>query len=459
MSEYDYDLFVIGAGSGGVRASRMSASLGARVAVAEDSDLGGTCVNVGCVPKKLMVYASHYHEDFAEARGFGWTMGEYRHDWSTLIARKDAEIARLNGIYGTLLKNAGVTLYKGRATVTGPHSVDVNGETITAERILIAVGGWPVKDSIPGAEHAITSNEFFYLDDVPKRVIVAGGGYIAVELAGIFNGLGAKTIQLYRGPKFLRGFDGDVRDHLTTEIQKKGIDLRVNTIIKTIEKREDRGLNVLLSDGSTVEADQVLFAIGRKPKTANLGLEPVGVDMTPKGAIKVNDDFQTSVPSIYALGDVIDRVALTPVAIGEGMVFAHNTYGNGGRKMDYSDIPTAVFSQPAIGTVGLSEEDALETYGEIDVYRSEFRPMKHTLSGSDERSFMKLIVDKASARVVGLHMVGPEAGEITQGFGVALKAGATKADFDATVGIHPTSAEEFVTMRDPETKTKAAAAE
>lgn len=456
MSDYDYDLFVIGAGSGGVRASRISASLGAKVAIAEDRDLGGTCVNVGCVPKKLMVYASHYHEDFEEAAGFGWTVGPRSFDWQTLIRNKDVEIKRLNGIYGSLLSNAGVELITGRATVTGPHSVSVNGKEYTAERILVAVGGWPSVPEIPGREHVITSNEFFHLDGLPNRVIVVGGGYIAVELAGIFNGLGASVTQLYRGANFLRGFDTDVRDFLAAEIRKKGIDLQFNANIASVEKNADGSLAATLEDGSVMQTDAVLYATGRTPKTTGLGLEAVGVELARNGAVIVNDDFQSSVPSIYALGDVIDRVALTPVAIAEGMAFAHNNYGKGGRKMDYRDIPTAVFSQPPIGTVGLSEADAVKKYGTVDVYRSEYRAMKHTLSGSGERSFMKLIVDKASDRVVGLHMIGPEAGEITQGFGVAMKAGATKADFDATVGIHPTSAEEFVTMRDPVVSAQAA---
>ena len=449
MGEYDYDLFVIGAGSGGVRASRMSASLGSKVAVAEERYLGGTCVNVGCVPKKLMVYASHYHEDFEEARGFGWTVGDSSFDWATLIENKNKEIARLNGIYGSLLSNAGVELYEARATIKGPHEVEVGGKTVTAERILVAVGGWPSIPDIPGKEHVASSNEFFYLPDLPKRTIVVGGGYIAVELAGILNGLGSDVTQLYRGPHFLRGFDDDVRTFLADEIRKKGIDLRFNSNIARVDKNADGSLKATLEDGSTQEADCILYATGRAPKTDGLGLENAGVELAKNGAIVVNDDFQSSVPSIYALGDVIDRVALTPVAISEGMVFAHNTYGKGGRKMDYRDIPTAVFSQPPIGTVGLTESEARAAYGDVTVYCSEFRAMKHTLSGASERSFMKLIVHPESDRVLGLHMVGPEAGEIVQGFGVAIKAGATKADFDATVGIHPTSAEEFVTMRDP----------
>lgn len=457
MSEYDYDLFTIGAGSGGVRASRISASLGARVAVAEDRYLGGTCVNVGCVPKKLMVYASHYSEDFEDAEGFGWTVGPRNFSWQKLIANKDKEIQRLNGIYGKLLSNAGVDLFEGRATIKGPHEVEVNGKTVTAERILVAVGGWPSVPDIPGKEHVITSNEFFHLEEMPKRVIVVGGGYIAVELAGVFNGLGAQVTQLYRGPKFLRGFDEDVRDFLASEIVKKGIDLRLNANISAVEKAADGTLTATLEDGSEMQADAILYATGRDPFTKGLGLEEVGVELAWNGAIVVNEDLQTSVPSIYALGDVIDRVALTPVAIAEGMVFAHNTYGKGGRKMSYRDIPTAVFSQPPIGTVGLTEEEARKKHGDIDVYKSDFRPMKHTLSGSEERSFMKLLVDRKTDRVIGLHMIGPDAGEITQGFGVAFKAGATKADFDETIGIHPTSAEEFVTMREPVAQVAAAA--
>ena len=456
--QYDFDLFVIGAGSGGVRAARMSATMGARVGIAEDWNLGGTCVNVGCVPKKLFVYASHFGEEFHEAAGFGWSVGDSQFDWKTLIANKNAEIGRLNGVYERLLDNAGVELFRARAKVVDPHTVDVGGKQVTAERILIATGGWPNTDDIPGKEYITTSNEVFFLDELPKRAIVAGGGYIAVEFAGILNGLGVETVQLYRGPLFLRGFDDDVRPFLRDEMIKKGVDLRFNTTIASIEKT-DGGLNVTLKDGSEIETDLVLFAIGRSPNTANLGLEEVGVELSKKGAIKVNEDFQTSVPSIYALGDVIDRVALTPVAIAEGMVFSHNTYKGESRKMDYRDIPTAVFSQPSIGTVGLTEAQAREEYGEVDIYRSEFRPMKHTLSGGEERTLIKMIVDRASDRVVGFHMVGPDAGEITQGIGVAFKAGATKADFDATIGIHPTSAEEFVTMRDPVPAPEAQAAE
>lgn len=449
MSSFDYDLFVIGAGSGGVRASRMAASkFGKRVAVAEDRHLGGTCVNVGCVPKKLLVYASHYSEDFHEAKGYGWTVGERSFDWRSLIANKDREIERLNGIYGNLLSNAGVDLIEGRATVVDANTVAVNGKHYTAEKILVAVGGWPVVPDIPGKEHVITSNEAFYLGDLPKRVIVVGGGYIATEFAGIFNGLGSQVTQLYRGPLFMRGFDQDVRTFLADEMRKKGVDLRFDSNIASVVKNDD-GLVATLEDGSTVETDVVMYATGRAPKVDGLGLENAGVEMRGNGAVAVNDAFQTSVPSIYALGDVTDRLQLTPVAIAEAMILVHNLYGGQNSKMDYDNVPTAVFSQPNIGTVGLTEEEAREKYGDVDVYKADFRPMKHTLSGSEERTLMKLIVDKASDRVVGLHMVGPDAGEITQGMGIAIKAGATKADFDATIGIHPTSAEEFVTMRDP----------
>ena len=448
MANYDYDLFVIGAGSGGVRASRMASSLGAKVAVAEDRYLGGTCVNVGCVPKKLMVYASHFSEDFENAEGFGWSVGARTFDWAALIAAKDKEISRLNDIYANLLDGAGVDLINGTASLEDAHTVRVGDKTYSAERILVAPGGWPSVPEIPGNEHIITSNEVFHLKELPERVLVVGGGYIAVEFAGIFNGLGRKVTQLYRGPMFLRGFDDDIREYLAGEIVKKGIDLRLNSNIASIEKLAG-GYKAILEDGSSIDTDLIMYATGRHPKTEGLGLEKAGVELAKNGAIIVDEDFKTNVDNIYALGDVIDRVALTPVAIGEAMALVHNIYASENNRMDYRDIPTAVFSQPNIGTAGLTEAQAREKYGAVDIYKSEFRPMKHTLSGSDERSFMKLIVDKASDRVVGVHMVGAEAGEMMQGIGIALKAGATKADFDATVGIHPTSAEEFVTMRTP----------
>jgi glutathione reductase (NADPH) len=458
MAEYDYDLFTIGAGSGGVRAARISATYGAKVGIAEDRYLGGTCVNVGCVPKKLLVYASHFAEVFEDAAGFGWTVGERKFDWSTLIDNKDKEISRLNGIYERMLGNAGVELHEGRATVVDPHTVSVNGKNYTAKYILVATGGWPSVPDIPGKEHAITSNEAFFLDDLPKRVIVVGGGYIAVEFAGIFNGLGSKVTQLYRGPHFLRGFDDDVRHFLADEMRKKGVDLQFNTNIARIEKRGD-ALLAEMEDGSEMEADVIMYATGRNPNARGIGLEEAGVELNGKGAVVVDDYFKTSVDSIYAIGDVIDRIALTPVAIAEGMVLADNLFRGGSGTMDYADVPTAVFSQPNIGTVGLTEAQAREKYGAVDIYTSSFKPMKHTLTGSDEQTFMKLIVDRASDRVIGFHIVGPDAGETTQGVGIAFKCGATKAQFDATVGIHPTAAEEFVTMREkvPDDAEKAAA--
>ena len=458
MAEYDYDLFTIGAGSGGVRAARISATYGAKVGIAEDHYLGGTCVNVGCVPKKLLVYASHFAEVFEDAAGFGWTVGERKFDWSTLIDNKDKEISRLNGIYERMLGNAGVELHEGRATVVDPHTVSVNGKNYTAKYILVATGGWPSVPDIPGKEHAITSNEAFFLDDLPKRVIVVGGGYIAVEFAGIFNGLGSKVTQLYRGPHFLRGFDDDVRHFLADEMRKKGVDLPFNTNIARIEKRGD-ALLAEMEDGSEMEADVIMYATGRNPNARGIGLEEAGVELNGKGAVVVDDYFKTSVDSIYAIGDVIDRIALTPVAIAEGMVLADNLFRGGSGTMDYADVPTAVFSQPNIGTVGLTEAQAREKYGAVNIYTSSFKPMKHTLTGSDEQTFMKLIVDRASDRVIGFHIVGPDAGETTQGVGIAFKCGATKAQFDATVGIHPTAAEEFVTMREkvPDDAEKAAA--
>ncbi|MBE9398595.1 glutathione-disulfide reductase [Pontibacterium sp. N1Y112] len=449
MADFDFDLFVIGAGSGGVRAGRMAAAMGVRVAVAEDRHLGGTCVNVGCVPKKLFVYASHYAEDFENARGFGWTSGEAQFDWPTLRDNKTKEIERLNGIYNNLLVNSGCELINGRATLVDAHTVAVGDKTYTAERILVAVGGWPNVPEFPGSEHVISSNEVFYLDEFPKRAIVVGGGYIAVEFAGIFAGLGAKTDLIYRGEMFLRGFDNEVREFTAEEVAKKDINLRFNTNITAIEKQTDGSLLATLTDGSTVEADAIMYATGRNPKVIGLGLEALGIEQGKNGAIVVNDQFQTNVPSVYAIGDVIDRVQLTPVALAEGMALVRNLYGGQDQKVDYDLIATAVFCQPNIGTVGLTEEQAREQYENVDVYKSNFRAMKHTLSGSDEKTFMKMLVDRDSDKVLGVHMVGPDAGEIIQGIAIALKAGATKAVFDSTIGIHPTAAEEFVTMREP----------
>lgn len=454
MFAYDFDLFVIGAGSGGVRAARMAAAKGVRVAVAEDRYMGGTCVNVGCVPKKLYVYASHYGEQFHEAAGFGWQVAKPTFAWATLRDNKKAEILRLNGIYNKLLDGSGAQVIDGRAVIVDAHTVEVNGTRYSSERILIATGGWPVVPDVEGAELAVTSNEIFDLDNFPERILIVGGGYIAVEFAGIFAGLGAKTTQLYRGDLFLRGFDNQVREFVAEEMIKKGVDLRFNINVSSIQKLEDGSLRVLLTDDSEVITDAVLYATGRKPNVAGLGLEQAGVELANNGAISVDTQFQSSVASIYALGDVIDRVQLTPVALAEGMQLVEHLYGDvangeGANAVDYDLIPTAVFSQPNIGTVGLSEQQALEQFANLDVYVSEFRAMKHTLSGSQERTLMKLLVDVDTDRVVGVHMVGSDAGEIIQGIGIALKAGATKAVFDSTIGIHPTAAEEFVTMRTP----------
>jgi glutathione reductase (NADPH) len=448
MDKFDYDLFVIGAGSGGVRAARMASSFGAKVAITEDRYLGGTCVNVGCVPKKLLVYASHFSEDFENAKGFGWTLGSPNFNWQELIKNKNTEITRLNGVYGKILDSAGVELIEGHASLIDTHTVVVNDKHYSAERILIATGGWPSIPDIPGKEHIISSNEVFFLETLPEKIVIVGGGYIAVEFAGIFNGLGVDTTLLYRGPLFLRGFDQDVREFLAQEMQKKGIALKFENNIDVIEKIDGQ-LQATLTDKSTLLADQIMYATGRKPKTEGMGIETLGITLDKNAAIVVNDQCQTNIPSIYAVGDVTNRVNLTPVALAEGMFLARMLYNHENSPVEYENIPTCVFSQPNIGTVGLTEEAAKEKYKQIVVYKSSFTPMKHTLSGDDEQTFMKLIVDKESDLVVGVHMVGPEAGEIIQGIGIAMKAGAKKADFDKTIGIHPTTAEEFVTMREP----------
>jgi len=448
MSKYDFDLFVIGAGSGGVRASRMSAGYGARVAVVEERYLGGTCVNVGCVPKKLFVYGSHFSEDFHDAAAYGWEVQPPRFDWPTLRDNKTREIQRLNGIYQELLDQAGVTTFTGTAEILEPHQVRVEGKTYTAEYILVATGSWPYVPDFEGREHVITSNEAFYLQDFPSRVLIVGGGYIAVEFAGIFNGLGADTCLLYRGPLILRGFDEGIREFVTDEIRSKGVDLELEEQVFRVDKRPDGSLSVHTIDGKVFDTDLVLYATGRRPKTEKLGLDRVGVKTTREGAILVDDYYQTSVPSIYALGDVIDRMQLTPVAIAEGMCVASNLFNGTHHEVDYAAVPTAVFCQPNIGTAGLSEEAARDFHKHVKIYESTFRPLKHTLTGSSERTFMKLVVAEENELVVGVHMVGPDAGEIIQGIAVAIKAGATKAQFDATIGIHPTTAEEFVTMRE-----------
>jgi glutathione reductase (NADPH) len=426
----------------------MAASRGARVALAEAGALGGTCVNLGCIPKKLYSYAAHYGEDFEQSHGYGWSHAGPVFDWATLKRNRAIEILRLNGVYEKLLAGAGVELLRGRARLADAHTVEVGGERIRAANILIATGGAPHRPDIPGQELAQTSNEMFDLEPFPRRLLVVGGGYIACEFASIFNGLGSRVTQLYRGAQVLRGFDDDVRAFVAGEMAKKGVELRLDAQVASL-RRTDAGLLARLADGSAIEADAVLAATGRWPNTAGLGLEAAGVQRDEHGAIVVDDAFRTSVPHIAAVGDVIDRVQLTPVALAEAMVVVDRLFGSGARTIDYENIPTAVFTHPNIGTVGLTETQARQRSGGVRIYRSDFKPLKHTLSGSSERTLMKLVVDEASDRVLGVHMVGADAGEIVQGFAVALKAGATKAVFDATIGIHPTAAEEFVTMREP----------
>ena len=444
----EFDLFVIGAGSGGVRAARMAAQRGARVAVADDAPLGGTCVNLGCIPKKLYSFAAHYAEGFEESHGFGWSGPAPVFDWSALKANRAREISRLNAVYAGLLEGAGARILRGRARVLGAHEVDVGGTRHTAQRIVVATGGRPVLPDVPGVELAITSNEIFDLAQFPQQLLVVGGGYIACEFASIFRGLGAQVTQLYRGDQVLRGFDDEVRNFLADEMRKKGVDLRTRSDVARIERDVGR-LRVTLRDGSSLVADQVLYATGRVPNTAGLGLDALGVALSANGAVIVDAHYRSNVASIHALGDVIDRVHLTPVALAEAMALVDHLYGEGRRTLDYELIPTAVFTHPSVGTVGLSEQAARARFGAVRVFRSEFKALRHTLSGSTERTLMKLVVDAASDRVVGLHMVGADAGETVQGFAVAMKAGATKAQFDATIGIHPTAAEEFVTMREP----------
>jgi glutathione reductase (NADPH) len=457
MPRYDYDLFVIGAGSGGVRAARVAAGYGAKVAIAEEYRVGGTCVIRGCVPKKLLVYASHFHEDFEDARKFGWSVDGARFDWSALIANKDREIDRLNGIYKKLLAESGVALTEARAVLVDPHTLEVAGRRVTADIILISTGAAPVLTNEPGAEFGITSNEAFHLRELPRRIVIAGGGYIACEFAGIFNGMGAKVTQLYRGEQILRGFDDDVRKTLAVEMGKKGIDIRVKTII-TQSVKTASGLSLTLSDGATLEVDCVMYAIGRRPNTAGMGLKEAGVACGADDAVVVNEYSQSSAPNIYAVGDCTNRLNLTPVAIREGHAFADTVFGKKPTAVDHHSVPHAVFSQPPVSVVGLTEAAARLMYGAVDIYRSTFRPLKHTLSGRDEKTMMKLVVDRASQRVLGAHMVGLDAPEIIQTLAIAVKMGATKQQFDQTVAIHPTAAEEFVTLRTlvPEPAKKAA---
>ena len=458
MARYDYDLFVIGAGSGGVSASRRAAAFGARAVVCEEYRVGGTCVIRGCVPKKLFTYAAHFAEDFEDAAGFGWEHARPNFDWPTLIANKDAEIDRLNGIYIRMLAAAGVDLVEDRGVLVDPHTVEIGGRPVTAETILIATGAKPFRPDIPGIEHTITSNEAFHLDEFPRRAVVVGGGYIAVEFSGIFNGLGSRVTQIYRGEQILRGFDNDVRAALAREISKKGVDLRVESQVARIDMA-GRHLEVILKDGGAIAADLVMYATGREPNTSGMGLAEAGVELDDAGAVKVDRHSRTSVPNVYAIGDATNRMNLTPVAINEGRAFAETLYAGRPRFLDYTNVPHAVFSNPSVGVAGLDEVRARERYEAVDIYKSTFRPMKHTLTGRDERTLMKLVVDAATDRVVGVHMVGPDAAEIVQGMGVALTCGATKAQFDATVGIHPSAAEEFVTMREKFVELEAQAAE
>ncbi|MGE5476839.1 MAG: glutathione-disulfide reductase [Bacteroidales bacterium] len=448
MAQYDFDLITLGAGSGGVRASRLAAQLGKRVAVVEESRVGGTCVMRGCVPKKLLVQGAHFAEDIADAEGFGWTIGDVSFDWARLIVAKNAELNRLETVYKRILRDNGVELLSGRGVVVDPHTVEVNGTRHTAERILIATGGRPALPAVPGIQYAITSNEALDLMQLPKRMVIVGAGYIAVEFAGIFNSLGVQVTQVLRGDTVLRGFDQDVRAALAEEMAKKGVDLRCETVVKSIE-RVDGSYSLRLSGDETLETDLVMYATGRRPNSDGLGLEAAGVTLNAMGAVVVDDYSATSVPSIFAIGDVTDRMNLTPVALAEARALIDTLYGGKPATPDYGNVPTAVFSMPPVGTVGLTETQARERCGcGIDVYLSRFKPMRNTLSGRDERTMMKMIVDRASDRVLGIHVVGADAPEMVQGFAVALKCGVTKAVLGSTIGIHPTAAEELVTMRD-----------
>ena len=446
MAKFDFDLVALGAGSGGVRACRMSADYSGRVAVVEKSRVGGTCVMRGCVPKKLLVYGAHFAEHFEDAVGFGWSVGETSHDWGALVAAKDKELNRLEQVYHRMLHDSDVSLVEGYGVLTDPHTVEVDGKSYTAEKILVSVGGWPFIPDIPGHEHVITSNEALDLKELPKRILIVGGGYIAVEFAGIFNALGAQVEIIIRAGNILRGFDGDVRNAVCRELEKKGIHIYRECVVRYIEKRDD-GLSVTVDNGEEMIVDQVMYATGRLPNTSGIGLQEAGVDLNGKGAVVVDEWNRSTVDNIFAVGDATDRVNLTPVAINEGRVFAETFFNNNPLTLDYTNVASAVFTQPPIGTVGLTEEQA-RNHHKVRIYLSGFKAMKHTLSGRDERIMMKIIVDQETDRVLGCHMVGEDSPEIIQGLAVALKCGATKAQFDATVGIHPTAAEEFVTMRD-----------
>ena len=446
MTQYDYDLITIGAGSGGVRASRRAAALGKKVAIIENLRVGGTCVMRGCVPKKLLVLGSHFADDFEDALGYGWTVGEPGFDWSRLITAKEKELDRLEDVYHRILKDSGVEEIFGTGVLADAHTVEVDGKSMTAETILVCTGGWPKMPDIPGIKHAITSNEALELAQFPKRVAIVGGGYIAVEFAGIFSSFGSEVTEIIRAPQILRGFDEDARQTLAEEMKKKGIDIRAETVVEEIVKDGD-GYLLKLKDGGVLDADLVMYATGRAPNTHGLGLEEAGIALDEVGAIKVDEFSKTAVDHIYAIGDVTERLNLTPVALAEAEAFANTVYRDSPTAMDYANVASAVFSQPPIGSVGLTEDQAREK-ADIDVYVSRFTPMKYTLSGRDEKTMMKIIVDRETGTVHGCHMVGLDAPEIIQGIAIALKCGATKDQFDATIGIHPTAAEEFVTMRD-----------
>lgn len=447
MPRYDYDLITIGAGSGGVRGTRLAGGYGARTAIIEEERVGGTCVLRGCVPKKLLVYGAHYAEHLEDAVNYGWSVDGASHDWARMIDTKNAELDRLNGIYLRILRDNNVEVVDGRGVVTDPHTVEVNGKSMTAGKILVAAGGWPSTPDIPGIEHVISSNEALELRELPKRMVIVGGGYIAVEFAGIFAALGVEVTEVIRAEAILRGFDHDIRVNLTDEMQKRGIKVLSETVIRSIEK-DGEVYTLRCAGNEIIETDLVMYATGRTPNTAGLGLAEAGVELSGNGAVMVDEWNQSTVESIYAVGDITDRIALTPVAIQEGRAFAETNFNGNPLTVDYDDVPSAVFSTPPVGSVGLSEEDARARHGDIDVYVSRFKPLVHTLSGRDERSFMKLVVDAHTDRVLGAHMMGLDAPEIIQGVAIAIKCDATKAQFDATTGIHPSAAEEFVTMRD-----------
>jgi glutathione reductase (NADPH) len=448
LTNYDYDFFIIGGGSGGVRAGRIAAALGARVGMAEERYMGGTCVNVGCIPKKLYSYAAHYAKDFADARGYGWQFSQDpSFDWNTLVRNQSKEIGRLNSIYQSLMNGVGAEVFHERATLIDAHTIQLQSRRVSAREILVATGGWPFVPQFPGSQHAITSNEVFSLEKLPSSILIVGGGYIAVEFAGIFAALGVETCLSYRGTHLLRGFDAEIAAAFTKELETYA-KLHLQSNVEEIIEQSGR-LRVRFDQGEDIEVDTVLFATGRHPNTAHLGLEEVGVELSAKGAIKVDENFTTSVPNIHAVGDVIDRIALTPVALAEGQILAQRLFGSGQKQMQYENIPTAIFCQPEIATVGLDEASARECYDEVLVFRSRFTPLRHTLSGRSEKTFIKLIVDAKTDKVLGAHMMGEVASEIIQGVAIAIKAGARKADFDATLGIHPSVAEEFVTLRTP----------